>query len=97
MTNPFFSICIPQYNKSEKLLRLLISIKNQNFDSYEICISDGNSSDNSIEIAEKFLIENNIFYKISRSNLRRLYDENIRNSIDISSGKYLYKSLNNGA
>jgi glycosyltransferase involved in cell wall biosynthesis len=89
INNPIFSICIPQYNKSDKLLRLLNSIKIQDFNSYEVCISDGNSTDNSIELAEKFLIKNSINYKISRSNFRRYYDENIRNSIDMSSGKYL--------
>lgn len=88
MNSLIFSICIPQYNKSEKLLRLLNSIKCQSFNCYEVCISDGNSTDDSILQAESFLIKNKIRYKISKSNTRRFYDENIRNAINLADGMY---------
>ncbi|AKD24668.1 Glycosyltransferases involved in cell wall biogenesis [Polynucleobacter duraquae] len=88
-TEPFFSICIPQYNRAQKLLRLLESIKIQNYKSYEVCISDGKSTDNSLELSENYLTTHNINHSISRANKQRRYDENIRNSIAISKGKFL--------
>lgn len=48
------SIIIPTLNEEKFLPRLLESIKNQVlFDDYEIIVSDGNSSDKTIEIAKQ--------------------------------------------
>ena len=48
------SIIIPTYNEEEYLPRLLKSIKNQDFNDYEIIVADNNSKDNTLNIAEKY-------------------------------------------
>lgn len=48
------SIIIPTYNEEEYLLKLLESIKRQNYTDYEIIVADANSTDKTREIAEKY-------------------------------------------
>lgn len=86
----FFSICIPQYNRKDKLIRLLRSISIQKFRNFEVCISDGCSTDNSLSEAVSFLKSNNLSYSISTSSSQRFYDENLRSAISISKGKFLF-------
>ena len=45
MTSPFFSICIPQYNRTSFLLKTLESLDAQLYRDFEICISDDCSTD----------------------------------------------------
>ncbi len=47
------SIIIPTLNEEQYLPRLLECIKNQSFQDHEIIVSDGNSKDKTLEIAEK--------------------------------------------
>ena len=49
-----FSIIIPTYNEEEYLPVLLDSIKEQDFNDYEIIVADANSSDRTREIAEEY-------------------------------------------
>ena len=49
-----FSIIIPTYNEEEYLPVLLDSIKEQDFDDYEIIVADANSTDKTREIAEDY-------------------------------------------
>lgn len=48
------SIIIPTYNEEEYLPVLLDSIKEQNFEDYEVIIADANSTDKTREIAEEY-------------------------------------------
>ena len=48
------SIIIPTYNEEEYLPILLKSIKEQDFEDYEIIIADANSKDNTIKIAKDY-------------------------------------------
>ncbi|TXH21716.1 MAG: glycosyltransferase family 2 protein [Chitinophagaceae bacterium] len=43
--HPFISICIPTYNRTDGLLRLLKSIEIQSFQDFEIVITDDSSND----------------------------------------------------
>jgi len=49
-----FSIIIPTYNEEEYLPVLLDSIKEQDFDDYEIIVADANSTDKTREIAKEY-------------------------------------------
>ncbi|WP_407391120.1 MJ1255/VC2487 family glycosyltransferase [Methanobrevibacter sp.] len=49
-----FSIIIPTYNEEEYLPVLLDSIKEQDFDDYEVIVADANSTDRTREIAEEY-------------------------------------------
>ncbi|MBQ2654592.1 MAG: glycosyltransferase [Methanobrevibacter sp.] len=49
-----FSIIIPTYNEEDYLPVLLDSIKEQDFDDYEVIVADANSADRTREIAEEY-------------------------------------------
>lgn len=49
-----FSIIIPTYNEEEYLPVLLDSIKEQDFDDYEVIVADANSTDRTREIAQEY-------------------------------------------
>ena len=49
-----FSIIIPTYNEEEYLPILLESIKEQDFDDYEVIVADANSTDRTREIAKEY-------------------------------------------
>ena len=56
------SIIIPVYNQAKALDKCLASIKNQNYDNYEIIVVNDGSTDNFYEVIEKY---KNIFtYKL---------------------------------
>jgi glycosyltransferase involved in cell wall biosynthesis len=50
----FFSIVIANYNYGQFIEKAILSVINQDFDSYELIIIDGGSKDNSIEIIKKY-------------------------------------------
>jgi glycosyltransferase involved in cell wall biosynthesis len=47
-------VFIPNYNGAKYISETIISILNQTYHNFELCIIDNNSIDNSIEIIEKF-------------------------------------------
>ena len=51
---PLVSIIIPNYNHADYLEERITSILNQTYTNYEIIILDDKSTDNSIEIINKF-------------------------------------------
>ena len=67
------SICIPTYNRSEKLDNclnsILISIQNVKERNFEICISDNCSSDNTEKIVKKYKNLFEINYHKNNDNL----------------------------
>ena len=67
------SICIPTYNRSEKLDNclnsILISIQNVKERNFEICISDNCSSDNTEKIVKKYKNIFEINYHKNNDNL----------------------------
>ena len=42
---PFFSICIPQYNRTSFVIEALRALAGQSFKNFEVCVSDDCSSD----------------------------------------------------
>jgi len=61
---PFVSIIVPTYNEERNIAVCLQSLKNLNYSNYEIIVSDGGSTDRTIEIAEalvdKVIIDKNV-------------------------------------
>ena len=54
MDRPLVSIIIPNYNHADYLEERIISILNQTYTNYEIIILDDKSTDNSLEIINKY-------------------------------------------
>ena len=52
MKKPFLSVLIATYNRKNLLQRAIKSIQNQNFDDYEIIISDDGSNDGTAEFCK---------------------------------------------
>ena len=48
---PFFSVIIPQKNRSEYLIHTLKTCMIQDYPNFEVIVSDDCSDDNSIEVA----------------------------------------------
>ncbi|MDO5971125.1 glycosyltransferase [Flavivirga aquimarina] len=60
--NPLVSIIILTYNSEEFILETLESAKNQTYKNIELIISDDCSSDNTIDICNKWLVENQKYF-----------------------------------
>ena len=56
---PFLSIVTPNYNYAKFLPALLESIRDQNFENYEHIIVDDGSTDDSVAVIEKYILQSN--------------------------------------
>lgn len=54
MDSPFFSIIIPTYNSDGFISKAIESLLFQTFSNYEVLIIDGDSKDNTLDIARNF-------------------------------------------
>ena len=84
------SICIPQYNRIEYLLKSLQHIEKQAYENMEIVISDDCSTDDT-ELRIKALqatYRYPLVYKRNEINLG--YDYNYRQSIELATGEYCF-------
>ncbi|WP_272989099.1 MULTISPECIES: glycosyltransferase family 2 protein [Spongiibacter] len=89
---PFFSICVPSYNRAIHLSSLLDSIFRQNFDSYEVVICEDDSPERKsikdIVCDYQSKYEDKIRYIENEENLG--YDANIRKLVSVSKGRYCF-------
>jgi len=51
---PFFSVCIPTYNRANFLPQAIESVLAQDFTDFELIICDNASTDNTQEVVEKY-------------------------------------------
>ena len=89
---PFFSVCIPAYNRKEYLPDLLDSILNQDFFDFEVVITEDFSPQRE-EIAKivqgyQIRFPEKIYLYLNEQNLG--YDGNLRRLIEKSSGHYCF-------
>lgn len=85
---PFFSIIIPTYNRAYILPRALDSIKQQSFDDWECIIVDDSSTDNTIELINKYENEDKRFKYIKNTHKKGACGA--RNTgIDYATGKWI--------
>lgn len=85
--NFLFSIIIPVYNKGEYLSSCLECLLNQTYSNFEIiCINDG-STDNSLEILERFVQKDNRIKVFSQENKGASATRNL--GIEKAQGEYL--------
>ena len=68
---PFFSIIIPTYNRSNIILKALISIKSQTFNNWECLLIDDGSTDNTVEIVNDLINSDSRFKYIYQKNSER--------------------------
>ena len=58
------SVVVPVYNIEKYIVECLKSIVNQSYRDFELILVDDGSADNSIELAEEYLKDKNINYKV---------------------------------
>jgi glycosyltransferase involved in cell wall biosynthesis len=87
---PFFSVCIPQYNRTSFLLVLLESLRAQTWQDFEICISDGGSTDGRYREIQAWLQGAGVEYRLWRSEATLPYDQNLRSCIGLARGRYCF-------
>lgn len=85
---PYFSICIPQHNRTSFLLEALRVLAAQRFRDFEICIADDQSTDGrEMEIVDFLRASGLAFaYRTNGRNLR--YDGNLRAALSLARGRY---------
>jgi glycosyltransferase involved in cell wall biosynthesis len=85
---PYFSVCIPQHNRTDFLLKVCDSLAEQTFRDFEVCISDDCSTDGRkqelLDHLERLGIRSRYLWQ--ETNLR--YDGNLRAAIGLATGKY---------
>lgn len=86
----FFSICIPQFNRTSFLKVSLARLREQTMNDFEICISDGGSTDSRDEEIENWLMQSGVPYRFVRQRSRMPYDRNLRQAIHLASGRYCF-------
>jgi glycosyltransferase involved in cell wall biosynthesis len=91
---PFFSICIPQYNRTSFLLEALKGLNQQTFKDFEICISDDQSNDGREDELIQYLQESELSFVYKRQDKNQRYDGNLRSSITLARGKYCFLHAN---
>jgi glycosyltransferase involved in cell wall biosynthesis len=87
-SQPFFSVCIPQHNRTSFLIENLRVLARQTFTNWEVCISDDCSTDGREPelLAElETLRAPYVYYRQVRNGR---YDVNLRGSISLASGIY---------
>lgn len=85
---PFFSICIPQYNRTSFLLRACEQLQRQTFKEFEVCIADDRSTDGrSLELS-RWLAQSGLKTKYYCQPTNKGYDGNLRTAIEMATGAY---------
>ena len=87
LSNPFFSIIIPAYNRAYILPETIRSIQEQSFENWEVIVVDDGSKDNTREFVESLSIVDDRIRYVYQQNAERSVARN--NGADHASGNYL--------
>ena len=85
---PFFSICIPQHNRTSFFVLAIRSFAGQTFRDAEICVSDGGSTDGREGDVIAALREAGLPFVFRKSTANLRYDPNTRTAIGLARGRY---------
>lgn len=94
MSPPFFSVCMPVYNRRKTIFRALESVQNQDFRDFEVIIVDNKSSDCTVKEIERFfqstLYSKNPFPYTFKENSKHLKGtEDWNKPLEFATGKYI--------
>ena len=87
---PYFSICIPQHNRTSFLIESLRSMERQTFRDFEVCISDDASTDGRETDLLAFLERSGLSHRYVRQEKNLRYDGNLRAAIGLARGRYCF-------
>ena len=95
--SPYFSICIPQHNRTSFLIEACRSLAQQTFRDFEVCISDDCSTDGKQDELLDYLKSSGLRFLYHRQETNRRYDANLRTSIAMALGSYCFLLGNDDA
>lgn len=78
MSNPFFSVILPTYNRAHFLSKAIRSVINQSYENWELIIVDDGSTDNTQRVVSEF--------QINDSRIKYFYQENAERSAARNNG-----------
>jgi len=87
---PLFSVCVPQFNRSSFLLKSLNRLQEQTSADFEVCISDGGSTDGRAREIVGFLRDSGMSYRYEVQKKPAPYDQNLRAAIGLAGGRYCF-------
>lgn len=87
MSQPFFSICIPNFNYGAYLPATIQSVLDQSFSDFEIIIQDNASTDNSWEVIQQFAAQDQRI-KIFRNPVNMGFAPNLNQACRNASGLF---------
>lgn len=87
---PFFSICIPQYNRTDHLLVAVRTLAGQTERDIEICISDDQSPEGRHDEIVAALEATGLDYAYHVNPRTLRYDGNLRTAISLARGRYCF-------
>lgn len=87
MTQPFFSIIIPTYNRSSFITKAIESVMNQTFTNWELIIIDDGSKDDTKEVVERYIQKDNRITYHYQTNAERSAARN--NGISKAKGQWI--------
>ena len=87
---PFFSVCIPQFNRTSFLLGVLRSIEAQDTRDFEVCVSDDCSTDERWPEVLECLRQSTMAFAFRRAERNLRYDGNLRQAMALATGRYVF-------
>ncbi len=92
MSRPFFSVCIPAYNRASHLPALLDSILAQDFDGWECVIAEDDSRERAQirAVAEGYVARAPGRIRYTENSHTLGYDGNFRQLVSLATGEYIF-------
>lgn len=89
---PFFTVCIPAYNRAHLLLPLLESIESQDFDDCEILVCEDASRERAeiAKVCEAFRLRSRVPLRLEENASNLGYDGNIRALVRNARGEFCF-------
>src|SRR5258708_6128653 len=97
VAEPYFSICVPQYNRTAFLIEACRSLAGQSFRNFEVCISDDCSTDGREEELIGYLETSGMSFVYRKQAKNSRYDGNLRASIALARGAFCFLLGNDDA
>jgi glycosyltransferase involved in cell wall biosynthesis len=86
-TNPKVSVLIPTYNYAHFLDETIQSVLNQTYNDYELIIVDNKSTDDTLEVVDKYLGDRRIHFYQNATNLG--LSGNWNKCLEYATGEYI--------
>jgi glycosyltransferase involved in cell wall biosynthesis len=88
LKQPFFSICVPNYNYGHFIGDTLKTILEQDYPHFEIIVADNASTDNSVEVVESFMAQDERI-RLIRNRYNIGFAPNLQRATETAKGDFI--------